>query len=99
MKRKLHKYTKGFIRLLKEERQYSRFLGYIKATRGTDHPLDKLDAIIREKESSIVQERYLSSLIDICFNWDNKNFEKTRFETLFFKATKVDKDFNYSNNE
>ena len=93
---KLHKYTKSLIRFLKEEKIYSTFLEGIKKRYHTDHPLSKIDYLIRCREHAIFPDRCVSTTLDVCFNWEDKILTLEQFDDLFIKATEVDKDFNYS---
>lgn len=92
----LHRYTKRFIRFLKEEHLYSTFLDLIKEKKRTKFPLKTLDLVVRKEEKNIVEERCVSSLLDVCFKWDDKLLTFEEMDNLFCKAVKVDKNFNYS---
>ena len=92
----LHKYTRALIRFLKEEKIYSTFLDGVKKRYRTDYPLKKIDDLIRGKENAIYSDKCVSTILDLCFNWNDKILTLEQFDDLFIKATKIDKDFNYS---
>ena len=96
----LHKYTRALIRFLKEEKIYSTFLDGIKKKYHTNYPIKKMDDLVKSRESSISSDRCVSNILDMCFNWSgDKILTLEQFDELFIKAIKVDKDFNYSENE
>jgi hypothetical protein len=92
----LHKYTKKFIRFLKEEKVYSTFLILIKEKYDTKDPLKTLNEIISGTEGVISPNRCVSCLLDTCFRWHESPFDFEEMDRLFIKAAKVDNDFNYS---
>lgn len=96
---KLHRYTKSFIRLLKEEKLYNAFLNGVRNRYSTHKPLKIINNLISLNASSISKKYYLSSLVDMCFSWDSGIISEDEFERIFYEATKAQEDLKYCNHE